>query len=142
MAFHRLDRGRKEGAKWCYVDGNGNLFEYAFAKKHNLEKAVEGGLLFFRSKKEAKRWIGLRLLERVGKIRNLRRQVKFSLQARRPDGLMEHVVSYVADFVYEEPLPGDVWVEVVEDTKGHLQDAYLLKRQWFAVQHGKSIRET
>ena len=102
-----------------------------------------------------------------GGIRNLRRQVRFPLQTRRPDGLLETVCTYVADFVYDEPVPVDApgaggfclgdthkWVEVVEDTKPggfkmkagkrvpFREEVYELKRKWFQAQYGKAIRET
>ena len=52
----------------------------------------------------------LKLLQRAGKIRNLRCQVPFELVPKQ-DG--ERAVKYIADFVYEEN--GSM---VVEDAKG------------------------
>lgn len=85
-----------------------------------------GEVLKFDSKKEANRWLELKLLERVGKIRNLRRQVKFHLYAANPhladpsqqikirsDGYPNgRRATWTADFEYVED--GEI---VIEDCK-------------------------
>lgn len=123
------------------------LYAYKLAKQMGIKGK------FFRSGKEAKRYLSLLILEEAGKIRNLRTQVDFQLQARRPDGLMENVCAYRADFVYEE-FREYAWIEVVEDTKPSgfkvkngkkvpfREEVYLLKKKWFEAQYGKEIRET
>lgn len=141
-----MDRGRRQGAKWCVVVGE-TLYEKATAEAHGLK-----GILF-RSRKEAKRWVYLLAAQRHGQIRNLRRQVRYPLQARNPAGLMVTVCTYVADHVFDER-SGDAWVEVVEDVKPggfrnvkgkkvpFREEIYSLKRKWFQAQYGREIRET
>lgn len=91
---------------------------------------------YFASGGEAARWASLRLLETVGKITNLRRQVRIPLLARAPNGLDVHVADYVADYVYDRD--GE---EVVEDHKPRagMDDVAKLKLKWVAAQRGKPV---
>lgn len=101
----------------------------------------------FDSKKEAKRYTELVLLERAGKISSLERQVKFELiPSQRIDGkVVERACNYVADFVYYEPIYfGDVEVGsryVVEDTKGFKTSEYIIKRKLMLYVHGIRVKE-
>ena len=87
-------------------------------KYHNKKIETEDGA--FDSKKELKRWNELKLLEKAGEIRKLQRQVKFPLIKAQRDPktkkVLEREVSYVADFVYQDPVSG-IWT--VEDVKGY-----------------------
>lgn len=104
----------------------------------------------FDSKKEFQRWQELRLLEKVGAIQNLRRQVKFELipTQRGPDitgphggekagKVIEYPICYIADFVYQRD-----GKQVVEDVKGVKTDAYIMKRKLMLWIHGIRILET
>ena len=104
----------------------------------------------FDSKREARRYQELRLLERAGEIRDLKRQVKFVLiQAQRePDTIgprgavkrgkiIEREAAYIADFTYYE---GEQYV--VEDAKGMKTDVYKLKKKLMLERYGIQIRET
>ena len=88
----------------------------------------------FDSVKEFHRWGCLRLLERAGKISDLKRQVKFELIPKQ-DG--ERSVHYVADFTYYEN--GKL---VVEDCKGYRTDLYRLKKKLLLWTKGIRIKET
>ena len=88
----------------------------------------------FDSVKEFHRWGCLRLLERAGRITDLRRQVSFELIPKQ-DG--ERACSYVADFTYYED--GKL---VVEDCKGFKTDVYRIKKKMMLWVHGIRIRET
>ena len=105
--------------------------------KYANEKAVAGGLQF-ESRKEARRYQELRLLERAGEIQNLQRQVKFELlPSQRYNGkVIERPVNYIADFTYTEN--GKL---VVEDTKGFRTKEYMLKRKMMLYLCGIRIRE-
>jgi hypothetical protein len=92
----------------------------------------------------------LALLEAAGSIRNLRRQVSFTLIPKQ-DG--ERACTYIADFVYEEPQPSRefkgqevplymAWATVVEDCKGYRTEVYKVKRKLMLMVHGIRIRET
>lgn len=94
----------------------------------------------FDSKKEANRYKELRLLERAGKIQDLRRQVRYLLipsQYDKHGKCIEYGCSYFADFVYHEN--GQL---VVEDTKGLKTDVYIIKRKLMLEKYGIRIRET
>lgn len=95
-------------------------------------KAPDGEV--FDSVKEFHRWGVLKLLQRAGKISDLKRQVKYELIPKQ-DG--ERACYYVADFVYQED--GKL---VVEDTKGFKTDAYKMKRKLMLWVHGIRIKET
>lgn len=95
----------------------------------------------FDSKTEFTRWCELRLLERAGKISDLRRQVKYVLIPAQKDAKgksLERECAYIADFVYFDLRLN---YEVVEDTKGFRTDAYRIKRKLMLERHGIRIRE-
>lgn len=125
-----LDRGRRQGARWCYVTPQLQMIDYTPAGGTKA-LADEDEWILFRSKREAKRWIWLSIEAREGRIQNLRRQVRYPLLIRRPDGLDQKIGAYVADFVYDR-LPEEPFappVTVVEDVKGYAQDVYKLKKK-------------
>lgn len=88
----------------------------------------------YASAKEAKRAAELKLLEKAGKIRNLREQVRYEVIPPQP---WERGCYYVADFVYEEK-----GATVVEDCKGYRTPEYKIKRKLMLLVHGIRIRET
>ena len=92
----------------------------------------------FDSRKEARRWMELRLLQRAGKISKLQRQVPFELiPSQKRDGkVVERPLRYIADFVYEEN--GET---VVEDTKGMRTKEYIIKRKLMLWEFGIRILE-
>ena len=108
------------------------------SKFHAKKTTVDG--IVFDSKREAKRWQELKLLERSGAIRDLRRQVKYELiPAFDCDGKHYRPATYIADFVYTDCKTGK---EIVEDVKGYRPDVYRLKSKLFAYRYGVSILET
>ncbi len=108
--------------------------------KYNAAKTVFNGLNFD-SQKEANRYAALRFLERAGHIRNLQRQVKFTLIPTQRDEtgrLIEKECSYKADFVYFDC---DKETTVFEDVKGFKTADYLIKRKLMLHVHGIKIKE-
>lgn len=105
-------------------------------KYRNKKITIDG--ITFDSKKEANRWMELKLLERAGEISHLARQVKYELiPSQKIDGkVVERACSYVADFVYLEN-----GKTVVEDTKGFKTPDYIIKRKLMLQVHGIHIRE-
>lgn len=107
--------------------------------KFNAKKTVVDGITFD-SLKEAKRYVELRDSELAGKIRGLRRQVRYELiPAFNVDGKHYRPTSYVADFVYTDCETGK---EIVEDVKGYRTSVYRLKAKMFAHKFGVVILET
>lgn len=95
-------------------------------------KAPDGQV--FDSVKEYHRWGCLRLLERAGRITDLKRQVKFELIPKQKG---ERACYYIADFTYYED--GNL---VVEDCKGYKTEVYRLKKKLLLWVHGIRITET
>ena len=103
---------------------------------------------------ETRRRAELELLQRAGKIKDLKRQVKYVLIPaqyeyyhrygkngnRLKDGkkLLEKECSYYADFVYTDCETGET---VVEDAKGFHTDKYLIKRKLMLYLHDIRIKE-
>ena len=108
-----------------------------FPSKYHAKKVTYNGIEFD-SKKEAKRYAELLLLERGGAISELQLQVKYELlPSQRIDGkVVERPVFYVADFVYKKD--GET---IVEDTKGVKTREYVIKRKLLLYIHGIRIKE-
>lgn len=105
------------------------------SKYHSKKTVIDG--IKFDSKKEGKRFVELKAMEKAGIIQNLRLQVKFELipKQKKSDGTTERACSYIADFVYEKD-----GQEIIEDTKGVLTDVYKIKRK-LMLQQGHEIKE-
>ena len=119
--------------------------------KYQAIKTIVNGIEFD-SRKEARRYQELLLLQRAGAIHNLKMQVKYILipaqyetferygknGQRLKDGqrLLEKECSYIADFVYTEN-----GKEVVEDTKGVKTKDYIIKRKLMLKEHNIRIKE-
>ena len=104
--------------------------------KYRNEPVVIDGVRF-PSKKEARRWGELKLLERAGEIRNLQRQVRHKIIVNG-----ELVCVYVSDFNYEER-NGKQWSPVVEDVKSDAtrnNAVFRLKSSLMRAVNGVNIR--
>ena len=102
--------------------------------KYGARKLTAPDGQVFDSVKEYHRWGCLKLLERAGKIKDLKRQVKFELIPKQEG---ERACYYIADFTYMEN--GEL---VVEDCKGFKTDVYKIKKKLMLMEHGIRIRET
>ena len=80
----------------------------------------------YASLKEARRAGELELLERLGEIRERRKQVSFELIPRQA---VDRAIVYRADFVYDRQEADGSWTKVVEDVKGVQTPIYKLKRR-------------
>lgn len=87
------------------------------------------------SGREADRCRDLELLCAAGKIKELRKQVKFVLIPKQNG---ERSVSYIADFTYFDE-DGNF---IVEDAKGYKTPMYRLKKKMMLFFHGIKIKET
>jgi len=95
-----------------------------------VRTTVDG--ITFASKLEAARWGQLKLLERAGEIRQLRRQVRHQLIGYTG----EPVCAYVSDFDYVTRFG----LPVTEDTKGVITPVFRIKSKLFAQQMGREIQ--
>ena len=123
------------------------------SNKYGSRKVTVDGITFD-SKKEAKRYSELRLLEKAGQITNLQRQFKFELIPTqreestevykagpqkglpKPGAVIETPCFYIADFTY-----CDGNELIVEDTKGFKTKDYIIKRKLMLHVHGIRIKE-
>lgn len=100
-------------------------------------KKVEVDGITFDSKKEADRYLELKLLVRAKKIQNLKLQVPFELYpTHKSEGVTIRGKKYIADFVYTQD-----GKTVVEDVKGYRTDEYKRKRKMFKQRYGFEITE-
>lgn len=125
----------------------------SFSKYRSKKVEVDG--IQFDSKKEANRYLELKLLERSGQIQNLRMQVPFELIPNQYEEhieftktgkekivkkLVERKCSYIADFVYEED-----GKTVVEDAKGFRDSTayalFVIKRKLVLQLYGIKVVE-
>ena len=95
--------------------------------KYNAKKTVVDGVTFA-SKLEARRWNELLLMQRVGEIQSLQRQVPFDLVVNG------HLICrYIADFCYAMTETGE---RVTEDAKGILTPEFRLKAKLMEALYG------
>ena len=133
------------------------------SKLGNTKVAVDG--IEFDSKREARRYSELRMLERAGNITDLRLQVEYELipghYEVEPTGevykrgenkgkpktkrvCIEHPVFYVADFCYTDTESGK---EIVEDAKGYRDPnsatykVFVIKRKLMLWRYGIKVPE-
>lgn len=123
----------------------------AYYRKYNNKKVIVNGIKFD-SKKEAKRYQELSLLEKARVISDLQMQVKFLLipaqyeiverygkkgqKLQSGTKCIEKECSYYADFVYKQ---GNN--TIVEDTKGFKTPEYIIKRKLMLFKYGIKIKE-
>ena len=117
------------------------------SKYSNKITTVDG--IKFRSKREAKRYGELKLLERAGEIKDLELQPAFTFLLPNGKLLRAGPVGrprkYIADYRYKEKKKSGgapVWREVVEDCKGMRTELYKWKRDLMRDLNGILIRET
>lgn len=107
--------------------------------KYGAKKTIVDGHKFD-SKKEAARYLELKLLERAGQITELKLQPKFLLipSQRRSDGVLEREAAYHPDFSYVEH--GHPVVEDVKSEPTKTPD-YVLRRKLMLRVHGIEVQE-
>ena len=113
-------------------------------KYHSKRITIDGET--FDSQKEYRRWCELKLLQRAGHIKDLKRQVKFVLiptQRNEHGKVLERECAYYADFVYKDKFGK----QVVEDVKGYRDPnsagyaKFVIKRKAMLYVHGIRIQE-
>lgn len=127
--------------------------QYFFKQNKFKNQKIEFNGMTFDSKKEYSRYMELKLLEQVGIIKNLQRQIKYVLipaqyetytttlkngKIKEQRKLIERECSYIADFVYEEN--GQI---IVEDVKSEITKTpeYKIKKKLMLYIHKIKIKE-
>jgi hypothetical protein len=113
--------------QWLHVSSSQFRSLAKKPSKYHAQKTVVGGVEYD-SKKESKRAQELEYLEKLGKIKNLQKQVRFILQDGYVNNQGQKIrpISYIADFVYEED-----GKKIVEDSKGFRTEVFLIKKKLF-----------
>lgn len=106
--------------------------------KYHAQKITVDGMTFD-SRKEARRYWELHIMQRAGEISDLRTQVTYTLvpAQKKPSGGRERAVTYTADFVYRDKAGR----EVVEDVKGVRTQQYIIRRKLLLFVHGIEVKE-
>lgn len=100
--------------------------------KYQNKKVTHDGIKFD-SIKEKNRYIQLKLLEKVGEIKDLELQKTFTLQPSfKKNSTTYRAITYKADFVYLDLRTNKI---VVEDTKGFITEVYKIKKKLFEYQY-------
>lgn len=103
--------------------------------KYNAKKTVVDGITFD-SRKEARRYQELKLMQRSGVIKDLSLQPSFLLQDKfKYQGKTQRKIEYIADFMYWDCVK---MCFVVEDVKGMKTDVYKLKKKLFLKKYGEA----
>jgi len=116
------------------------------SKYRNVRTVVDG--ITFDSKREAQHWAELKMRERAGDIRDLKRQQAFPLSCLPHDYVVvmdgdraipgvASVSTYVADYTYYDK----AGAYHVVDAKGKRTAMYQLKKKWLELQSGVIIEE-
>lgn len=98
----------------------------------------------FDSRKEAKRYQELKIMERAGLIQNLRQQVSYELASSvkfKSEPRRKPAIRYIADFAYMDLQTGQ---QVVEDVKSEVTRKlapYRIKKHLMLTVHGIEITE-
>lgn len=108
------------------------------SKYKNTKVVIDGHA--FDSKKEGKRYIDLKLMQRAGQIQDLQMQVVFVLvESVVLDGRKKPDMRYIADFVYVQG-----GLKIIEDVKSlatRKLTAYRQKKHLMMSVHGIEIQE-
>jgi hypothetical protein CLOST_1536 len=102
---------------------------YKFNKYSNQKVVIDN--IKFDSKKEANRYLELKIIEKAGEISCLELQKSFLLVEKQKD---ERAVTYKSDFVYYDNKK-QRWI--AEDVKGYKTKEYIIKRKLFKSIYGK-----
>jgi len=134
----------KEGLHEAHRHQNERIIMFSQYRKYKNKKIEIDGIKFD-SQKEGNRYIELRMLEKAKVIKDLRRQVKYTLiPSQRGDDkkVIERECSYIADFVYIDCKTGET---VVEDVKGYrgggAYEVFKIKRKLMLERYGIRIKE-
>lgn len=108
-------------------------------KYHAIKTESDG--IVFDSKFEAEKWNELKMLERIGVIKDLQRQVRFILQEDYVNNKGQKIrpISYIADFVYFDTKKKQ---KIVMDTKSEATkniEVYRIKKKLFEYKYPEYI---
>lgn len=115
-----------------------NLLKTKKKKKKSKYSAVKTKVdgIKFDSKKEARRYKELKILEKADEIKSLELQPRFLLQEKfKYNGKTIRKIEYVADFRYIDEKGNTI----VEDVKGMKTEVYKIKKKIFLKIYGENL---
>jgi hypothetical protein len=128
-----LNRMKEKGfIKGFFINPDKHKKLVPYNKFRNIKVVIDGKR--FASKKEARRYVELRMKQTIGEISELECQVKYVLIEK---SATEKQCAYFADFRYRNR-NDEV---IVEDTKGKKTDLYIMKRKLMLEKFGIKINE-
>lgn len=102
--------------------------------KYKAIKTTINGIIFD-SKLEAKRYTELLVMEKSGRISNLKLQPRFEIQPSfKKNGKTYRKIEYIADFQYYDNKENKI---VIEDVKGMETDVFKLKKKLFEYKYNE-----
>lgn len=108
------------------------IYSMVLIMKYKNIKTTSNGIKFD-SRKEAKRYNELKLMERCGLIKDLELQKSYELQPTfKKHNKTYRAIKYIADFVYYDIEKEQI---VVEDTKGFRTEVYKIKKKLFEYKY-------
>lgn len=116
--------------------------KFSRPSKYRSEKTSFAGLKFD-SKKEAARWGELLILERLGQIERLERQVAYELAPSvkfEGEKRAKPALRYVADFRYRVVATGQTVVEDVKSPVTASLPAFRIKQHLMKSVHGLEVK--
>ena len=103
--------------------------------KYSAVKTEINGIKFD-SKKEARRYKELKILEKADEIKSLELQPRFLLQEKfKYNGKTIRKIEYIADFRYIDEKGNTI----VEDVKGMKTEVYKIKKKIFLKIYGENL---
>lgn len=141
----KLDRGRgRMGAKPIYVRESDQALltreQAGLTIKGGSATAIKKGLRFFKSSKEAKYYVLLRLQQNAGAIKELRAPHALALHATAPSGTKVQTAVFNLDFsYYDVALQRTRYVDVKGNPR--FEGLYLLKKKHAEIEYGITIEE-
>lgn len=126
--------------RWSEQQYNEWLGEKKKSKYHNIPTEVDG--IKFDSKRESRRYLELKAMEKAGLINDLELQKRFELiPGYELNGKKIRAITYVADFYYFDQEKSEWVIEDVK-SKATTTDVYKIKKKLVGYILGKEILET
>ena len=101
-------------------------------KYHNIKTVIDG--IKFDSKKEAKRYQELVIMQKAGLIRDLKCQQPYAITVNTFP-----ICKYIVDFIYYDNNAAEL---IIEDVKGFKTPVYKIKKKLMKACHNIEILET
>lgn len=139
LAISKRNKASKIGFKTTPIKQHAEDKKVPKKSKYGNTKIEYNGIKYD-SKKEFNRAMELEQMQKIGLIKNLKRQVKYVLQPNFKFGKKTiREIAYIADFVYEQD--GETIVEDVKSPITRKNPVYAIKKKMMMYVHKIEIKE-